>query len=480
MMKKFFVFLLAMLAVSVTAGAEAESHLQLIQMGYIGGEETFELANTTNQEFYDLMLEGLLAQEEIIDVSAANVNVSGEELSDMITDVINSNPELYYVKSGYSYSTDETQIVEVIPQYDEKFTAELREKFQNEVNNVLAATVKSGMSDAEKALSVHDYLVSNIAYDVDYSNEDMYNAYGALIEKEAVCQGYTLLYMMLLRREGIECTYVRSPSTNHIWNIVKIGASWYHVDVTADDPTVNNVDAIGYVEHSSFLRSDAGIATTSALHANWIVTHSAPNDYYFDNEYPFYSSRAAWYPNDDGGFYCAITTNGMSKIYSSSFDGAQKTQLTDEMASAYPSLVKKGNFLYFIAYYRDCVQRLELETSDIVTVYTYEDYSARDQLFTMSIDDNGTMRVYDMSTQLVWQGDIRVLYNYSRWTSAGIVRVDFAALEMQNGNVYAAVYGDYGAEVHMVDADEGKGVFEFTTKGDVVFFFWNDAICPVY
>lgn len=92
---------------------------------------------------------------------------------------------------------------------------------------------------------VHDYLVDNISYDSSISKPNIYNIYGALINKECVCEGYARAYKYILDELNIPCILVIGTATNgegntenHAWNYVKLNNSWYAVDTTWDDPII--------------------------------------------------------------------------------------------------------------------------------------------------------------------------------------------------------------------------------------------------
>lgn len=104
---------------------------------------------------------------------------------------------------------------------------------------------------------VHDYLVENIEYDTTVSKANIYNIYGAMVNGEAVCEGYARSFKYLMNAFGIPCTLVRGKGTNsegrtenHAWNYVQIGNYWYAIDSTWDDP----VSTTGWVSQSSRYR----------------------------------------------------------------------------------------------------------------------------------------------------------------------------------------------------------------------------------
>ncbi len=117
------------------------------------------------------------------------------------------------------------------------------------------------MTELQKALAVHDWLVMNCQYDVTTSRPNAHTAYGAIVEGYAVCDGYAKAYNDLLSRVGVTATIVegRKPLNlgenpqPHAWSCVTIDGKKYHVDVTADDPVP---DMVGTVSRGYFLVSD--------------------------------------------------------------------------------------------------------------------------------------------------------------------------------------------------------------------------------
>lgn len=156
--------------------------------------------------------------------------------------------------------------------------------FNAEVNRALAA-VPQGVSDAEKALAINDYLAYNTEYDHDRLKagtipDASYSAYGTLVNRISVCHGYSLAFELLMRKLDVEALFVASDKMNHAWNLVKADGFWYHVDVTWNDPVP---EKWGRVSHNNFLLSDSGITATG--HHSWSynvpLATSAKYDNYF-------------------------------------------------------------------------------------------------------------------------------------------------------------------------------------------------------
>ncbi len=102
---------------------------------------------------------------------------------------------------------------------------------------------------------VHDYLVENLEYDSTLAKDNIYNIYGALINKSTVCEGYARAFKYLMDDLGIPCliacgTAINSSGQmeNHAWNYVQLNENWYAIDVTWDDPVIIGN---GYVSSST-------------------------------------------------------------------------------------------------------------------------------------------------------------------------------------------------------------------------------------
>lgn len=102
----------------------------------------------------------------------------------------------------------------------------------------------SGMPDEAKAFIAHNYLAKTVSYWLDKDAKPldksyMQSAYGALINRKCVCQGYSEAYKRILDSQGIICEVicgkVKGSSENHAWNVVSFNnKDYYHVDVTWD------------------------------------------------------------------------------------------------------------------------------------------------------------------------------------------------------------------------------------------------------
>lgn len=141
---------------------------------------------------------------------------------------------------------EETEMAIAI-KYPEKrpLTSSAIQKYYSQMQDIISTCIKSGMTDKEKVIALHDYLIDN--YDYDYSfAENSYSFHAQLDNGKGVCQAYSLLMRYLCLMCGIECEsisgvgtdgpgYDKSSGGAHMWNRVKIDGTWYCFDVTYDD-----------------------------------------------------------------------------------------------------------------------------------------------------------------------------------------------------------------------------------------------------
>ena len=124
------------------------------------------------------------------------------------------------------------------------------DKINEGVDKLIKELITNDMSDDDKLLKIHDYIINNTRYDIDKSNETSYTALGPLFNGKAICSGYADLMAIFATKLNIK-NYKISSET-HVWNAVKINDEWLHLDLTWDDPITKNSD-VDTLQHDFFL-----------------------------------------------------------------------------------------------------------------------------------------------------------------------------------------------------------------------------------
>ena len=238
--------------------------------------------------------------------------------------------ELEVHRSDSSYVVDAICNNKPIP-----YEKEDAKKLEDKVRDIMRKIIKPGMTDFDKELAIHDYIVNNCEYGMfNDGTEREYNACGVLIEGKAVCSGYAAAMDLLLKCSGVESRFVvgyaesserqanssgvveddskaNLKANNHAWNQVKIDGIWYNVDATWDDP-VGNGDVLS---HMYFNIDDALMGYTHEWDRDKYEKCSSMGANYFDrtgmlfynaNELQSYSTYY-FSSHGRGEFECRIT-----------------------------------------------------------------------------------------------------------------------------------------------------------------------------
>lgn len=180
-----------------------------------------------------------------------------------------------YLSSGFSNADDVNKAIDEM----ERIKAGVKVRYYGE--------------DNDKIRVVHDYLVGQTDYDSTLSKENIYNIYGALINKCTVCEGYARAFKYFMDDLGIPCVMVCGTAVNsdnvseaHAWNYVKLNGKWYAMDVTWDDPVIIGYGYVGNdIKYKYFLRGSKNFFTNhfenGEIVSNTVFKYPSlnPNDY---------------------------------------------------------------------------------------------------------------------------------------------------------------------------------------------------------
>lgn len=176
------------------------------------------------------------------------INVSGgclsvEQIKKVLHALQNDNPEIFWISKtfGCVYSENKMNIVKLYSIFSKSEKDACEVKLKNKIEEIISKIPKNS-GDYEKELFLHNYIIDNCSYKNVSNNPKIFTSYGCLIDKIAVCEGYSKAMQILLCNCGVECKTVAGIGNGepHMWNIVKIGGDWYHLDVTWDSADKNS------------------------------------------------------------------------------------------------------------------------------------------------------------------------------------------------------------------------------------------------
>lgn len=246
---------------------EAKKIYNALHTMYVNG-----ILKTGNQD-YDLVANGYLTEEEAknYEKGASALNkamyaaryafyadypeifyVSFQKLSIRTTKDVNGKYHVYIGSGRYSNYYVDGINNENVDQAIEDFNNRVNEIVEK-ANNITVEENENII--VEKVKLVHNEIIYNAGYrlesDCQPGNEELISTpYGALVKKEAVCEGYARALKAILDKLEIENILVQgvhqsegSAAVPHMWNYVQLESQakstekvWYAVDSTLDDP----------------------------------------------------------------------------------------------------------------------------------------------------------------------------------------------------------------------------------------------------
>ncbi|MGE5677116.1 MAG: transglutaminase domain-containing protein [Pseudomonadota bacterium] len=208
------------------------------------------------EEFYSVLYDAILNVKEKVKVRVADYDETKYSVDEAFHRALRENAGLGFV-SACNATVSQTvgkasaiMELELTYSYTPEKVAGMRKEADRAAEEIVGSVVSPVMSDYEKVLALHDYLIKNSRYDVENANSDTvpaeeHEAYGVLVNGIGVCDSYAKAFKLLMDKAGVECLLVEGSSTDasgqgtanldHAWNIVSLDGEYYHIDTTWDD-----------------------------------------------------------------------------------------------------------------------------------------------------------------------------------------------------------------------------------------------------
>lgn len=221
------------------------------------------------------------------------------DIANALTIISFTNLEDNYVSTEYSISVDENDYVTQLKLYYTK-TRKQHEAENKKLEEVCREIIDgcTAENDYDAVLYFHDEIIKRCRYDI--SGENMLSAYGCLVDGKAICEGYAKALILLCSKYGIECMPVvgsckreNEQPEPHMWNLVKLEDSWYHIDLTWDDPVIKSDDDSydDYISYNYFALSDEEIQKDHEIsrieYVKYPDASDSNSDYFEKNELTF-------------------------------------------------------------------------------------------------------------------------------------------------------------------------------------------------
>lgn len=241
----------------------------------------YEKLSDIEKEAYDDILSEIYSMPETIRVP----RITAEQLDAVFSALLYDNPDLFFVGRKCTLITEFFRVRCSIEYIYDREEYEQRKAELDKVCEEVISSLSDPDDEWQTELEIHDYIVDNCEYKL-VENEHVYSsAYGALVNGEAACEGYSKAAKLLFDRAGIESAVVSGLSSSdggtpgaHMWNAVKINGDCYYLDCTWDDPL--NEDGESVKIYSYFNLNDDMIASTHSEFSHDFGCTATAENYY--------------------------------------------------------------------------------------------------------------------------------------------------------------------------------------------------------
>lgn len=234
---------------------------------------------------YDSIVEGFYDYSEKIQVFGVEMDF----LQGLFEKIRQDIPGLFFVESSTYLYSPFTRSGSVIPKY--RFSKEQTNSTMLSLKSKCSEILKDSfyLSDIEKEKVIHDWFCKNASYDYTFAASS-FECVGPLLFNKGVCQGISRAAKLLFDIAGIRSIVVYGSSDRqqgvpsslgdrHAWNIVNIGAEFYHLDITFD-LTVADYNVIRY---DYFNLTDGEICRDHVIHTAPLPKCTCSMGYYRNN-----------------------------------------------------------------------------------------------------------------------------------------------------------------------------------------------------
>ena len=245
----------------------------------------FEQLSNKEKHAYNAILSAVSDFPNAIEIPA----LTKEEMERMYTAVLLDNPELFFLDNASTMrqSNKRTYFYPTYRMNAEDYAA-MRSRCSTVAAQILEEAREQSSAFARERV-VHDRLIAGCRYTDSKANPYKSTLYGVLVGGGASCEGYAKAAKYLLDQLDIPCYVVLGDSTppgsntqSHMWDIVKLEGTYYHLDLTWDDPIIESGGDV--IRYSFFNITDEQIRKThSNFDAGHACTAKAQNFYVHEN-----------------------------------------------------------------------------------------------------------------------------------------------------------------------------------------------------
>ena len=204
----------------------------------------FHQLSNDEKHAYNLILKSIYEMPEVIEIN----RIDSEMLDNVFYALLCDNPDLFFVGRKCVLRAENKKTWFSVDYTVDKAEYDAMKKELDETCAEITASFSNPEDIWQTELEIHDYVVDNCNYVLD---DDLIGstAYGVLVNGSGACEGYSKAAKLLMDSAGIESAVISGEAESrkgekqpHMWNVVRLDGSWYHLDCTWDDPVDESGD----------------------------------------------------------------------------------------------------------------------------------------------------------------------------------------------------------------------------------------------
>lgn len=219
---------------------------------------------------YDKLVTAVMNFQGVVDFGEA---VSEEEYHKIFCIAFYQNPELFWWAGTLMQSEDGTQGILVYTYSQKQVTS--YQSYIDKKTNTLFSKLTTDMTDLQKVLICHNWLVLNNEFSKE--NENSKNIYGSIGVGIAQCEGYAKGMLYLMNKIGIPTilsTGSNKEGNSHAWVKCYINGEWTNIDPTFDDTTMEPP-----IDHANISYRYMGVPDSAIYNVTHLDVNTSPIDH---------------------------------------------------------------------------------------------------------------------------------------------------------------------------------------------------------
>ncbi len=222
-----------------------------------------------NEEFRTELIKNVTGRNRKISINLKNFNENqSQKIFDHISNIVfyQSNMDIYSISmSGNVIGKSANLVINL----DYRMSPDESAKVDEWIKKTMDPFLAQNHNNLEIIKFINDTIVKHVEYDTSYQKN---SAYYAVFSKSSLCEGYSFLTYKMLSYAKIESRIISGVAgdEDHMWNLVKYNNSWYHLDVTWNDPVYKGgfKKPLDYVSHEYLMLTSEQISKTHTWDKN--------------------------------------------------------------------------------------------------------------------------------------------------------------------------------------------------------------------